>query len=181
MQHRRNVGGPHVGHRVGLPHHIHVPESPNHGHRPNQPGQLPPLLVLPLRPNVQQVPVPRVVHREHQPEDALPVAPAARDEVRERRRVTRAAADGGGGGEGGAGGAEAGDRGDEEEEGDKGGEEEGEQPFPLCSHADHTALRSMERRRSTIIKNQKKGIESGIGALKEWNLGLEKCKCSWVR
>lgn len=75
---------------------------------------------------MQQVPVPRVVDGEQQPQDPLLVAGVAVDVVSERRRVLRAVAglDGRPVGEGGVGGAEAGDCGEKEEKRDEQGGEE---------------------------------------------------------
>lgn len=89
-QNRREICGPHVSVRIGLSDHIHVPEGPNYRQGLHHCSEPNPLLLAPIRRYVQQVPIPRVVHRQQQAVQLVRIAALSRDVVGERRRAAGA-------------------------------------------------------------------------------------------
>jgi hypothetical protein len=117
-----------------------IPESSHcWGGSGNPSSEAPALVVGRVGGEVEDVTIPRVVHREEKPEEPAPFAPSAREEVREAGRRIGPAPDGGSGGRHGGGEAREAEtrRGEEEEnegeeEGDGRQRQEGRPPPPLA-------------------------------------------------
>lgn len=163
-QNRREICGPHVSVRIGLSDHIHVPERPNHRQGLHHCSEPSPLLIAPIRRYVQQVPIPRMVHRQQQAVQLLRIAALPRDVVGERRRapgavihrrrerlarresvVIRR--------------AESRDERQEYQKRDERPREQGVQPFLLSSHPDLNAIPEREKPDEFIKKKIRKNQE----------------------
>lgn len=73
--------------QIAAPHHHHIPEAPNHRRGLDILGELEPLGVGGLQIEVEQVVIPRMVHRLKQPPQPPAVAACTRDEVGESRQL----------------------------------------------------------------------------------------------